>query len=287
MPISVVIPVYNEEDTIAECLDKVLQQGDVVAEIVVVDNGSTDATADIVDRLGTETARVRRIEESTPGVLAARSAGFDAATTQVIAKIDADTLVQPGWAAAIESFFADHGNDFSAITGPTTQYDMPFQRYTALVQRVLMGVEAGAGAPRHKAFSNVFGANFALTKEAWSAVRGEEPQSRDIFEDVSLSLSLAAAGRKIALVPDMRAAISGRRLRSTARSYWRYTRGLPQTYRAHGLERRARASWVSVGLARTTWMVFYVPVRMFDPQTRRWSPRLLFSRSEDRVDPHR
>lgn len=285
MPISVVIPVYNEEDTIEACLARVLAQGDAIAEVVVVDNGSTDATAEIVDAIGERFDRVRRIAEPTPGVLAARSTGFDAARAPIMAKIDADTLVEPGWADAIESFFDEHAHEYSAATGPTTQYDMPFQRYTALVQRLLMGVEATG--PDFKPFSNVFGANFALTRNAWSAVRANEPRARDIFEDVSLSLSLAEAGRTIALVPGMKAAISGRRLRSTARSYWRYTRGLPRTYRAHGLDRRALTSWVSVSLARATWVAFYVPVRMFDPQTGRWSPRLFFSQGQDRVDPHR
>ncbi|WP_206663668.1 glycosyltransferase family 2 protein [Prescottella subtropica] len=44
MPISVVIPAYNEERTIEKCVRTVLDQGDTVAEIIVVDNGSTDST---------------------------------------------------------------------------------------------------------------------------------------------------------------------------------------------------------------------------------------------------
>jgi glycosyltransferase involved in cell wall biosynthesis len=70
--ISIVIPVYNEQDTIAACLDSVLAQRSAVDEIVVVNNRSTDRTSEILDRYA---GRVVVLQELRQGVLYARNAG--------------------------------------------------------------------------------------------------------------------------------------------------------------------------------------------------------------------
>ncbi len=234
-----------------------------------------------------EFPQVRRVVESIPGVLAARTAGFDAATQSIIARVDADAYVESGWAESIEGFFEETGDEFAAIVGPMSQYDMPFQGYTAFVQKWLMGVRHDETVERFRPTTNVAGSNMAITQEAWKAAREKEPQSRDLYEDVSLSLTLQSLGLKMAVVFGMKVSTSGRRLLSSARSYWSYTAGLPATYRAHGLTKQARVNWTTVWLARATWVAFYVPLRMFDPADCSWSVRRIFTRTEDREDPRR
>jgi glycosyltransferase involved in cell wall biosynthesis len=83
------------------------------AEIIVVDNASTDRTAEIARGF----ARVRVIEESMPGVVAARRCGYRAARGSYVANIDADTVIPSGWLSrGLAAFYADPG--LVALSGP-------------------------------------------------------------------------------------------------------------------------------------------------------------------------
>ena len=85
--ISAVIPAYNVEKYIARAIDSVLAQTCPVYEIVVVDDGSTDKTADVIRSFGD---RVILIQQKNAGVSAARNAGIEAASGDWIAFLDAD-----------------------------------------------------------------------------------------------------------------------------------------------------------------------------------------------------
>src|SRR5262244_3231712 len=95
LPISVVIPAYNAAAFIAEALESVRAQTRAAAEVIVVDNGSTDASPRLAEAAG---ACVLRLER--PGVSRARNVGIRAATQPWIAFLDADDLWQPDKLAA-------------------------------------------------------------------------------------------------------------------------------------------------------------------------------------------
>ncbi|GCE43854.1 probable glycosyl transferase [Rhodococcus wratislaviensis] len=288
MPISVVVPAYNEEDVIGRCLKDLLGQGDVIGEIVVVDNASTDRTAQIVTQISTDHPKVVIVREERPGVLPARNTGFDSATLDVVARIDADTLVEPGWAQAVEDFFTNTGEEFGAVVGPFYQHDMPFRRLSEAMQRAIVRFSSDGGQTEtYRVIKNIAGGNMAIRRNAWSAVRDLVTTRNDVYEDVDLSLALTEAGQKMAIVHEMKASVSGRRMKTGFRSYWRYTAHLPATFAARGLHSQARLSWVSVWIARLFYIVFYVPNRAFDPHTRKWNLKLLLSGTEERVGPNR
>lgn len=90
MKISVIVPVYNGAKYIAQCLDNVLAQTFKDLEIVVVDDGSTDGTADIVLR---DYPSVRLVSQPNRGAAAARNAGLDAAQGEFFHFIDVDDLI--------------------------------------------------------------------------------------------------------------------------------------------------------------------------------------------------
>jgi GT2 family glycosyltransferase len=96
----VVVPVYNGEGTIAECLDSLLalEYPEERVELLVVDNGSRDGTAGVLRPYGD---RIKRLEESTRGPAAARNAGLRAAEGDVVAFTDADCRVERDWLRAI------------------------------------------------------------------------------------------------------------------------------------------------------------------------------------------
>jgi glycosyltransferase involved in cell wall biosynthesis len=98
--VSVIVPAYNAEETIAECVDSVLAQAypQERFELIVVDNASTDATSEVVRAYG---ERLRVVHESRRGAAAARNAGLASASGDVAAFIDADCVAVPGWLRAI------------------------------------------------------------------------------------------------------------------------------------------------------------------------------------------
>ena len=90
--VSVIIPAYNAEEFIDEALQSVLRQTHRELEVIVVDDGSTDATRARVRAHGD---RVRYIHQMNAGVGAARNRGLDAATGDYVAFLDADDLWRP------------------------------------------------------------------------------------------------------------------------------------------------------------------------------------------------
>ncbi|MFZ9033203.1 MAG: glycosyltransferase family 2 protein, partial [Anaerohalosphaeraceae bacterium] len=87
LKISAVIPAYNAEKYIARSINSVLNQTCPVDEIIVVDDGSTDSTAEVIKSYG---GKVRYIHQQNAGVSAARNTGIQAATCEWVAFLDAD-----------------------------------------------------------------------------------------------------------------------------------------------------------------------------------------------------
>lgn len=87
MKISAVIPAYNSEQTIGRAIESVLKQTRPADEIIVIDDGSTDATADTVRAFGD---KVRLIQQENAGASVARNTGIQAAAGEWVAFLDAD-----------------------------------------------------------------------------------------------------------------------------------------------------------------------------------------------------
>jgi glycosyltransferase involved in cell wall biosynthesis len=95
MLVSVVIPAFNAERYIEETLHSALNQTYESIEVIVVDDGSTDRTSDIVKRVGATDSRVWLIHQANAGVAIARNRGIEAARGQFIAMLDSDDLWHP------------------------------------------------------------------------------------------------------------------------------------------------------------------------------------------------
>jgi glycosyltransferase involved in cell wall biosynthesis len=105
LTISFVVPAYNEEALIASCLYAILAETSRVgcrAEIIVVDNNSTDRTRQIAAAI----PGVVIVDEPQRGLVQARRAGCLAARGRLIANIDADTMIPPGWLDTVLAVFA-------------------------------------------------------------------------------------------------------------------------------------------------------------------------------------
>lgn len=92
--ISVIIPVYNVEKYLEQCLDSVINQTYRNLEIILVDDGSTDTSGYICDRYGEKDARVKVVHKKNKGVSAARNAGLDLASGDWIGFVDSDDYLE-------------------------------------------------------------------------------------------------------------------------------------------------------------------------------------------------
>src|SRR4051812_12704913 len=92
---SVIIPIYNAEQYIAETLLSALAQTHRNIEIIVVDDGSTDGSAAVVKLIAASDARVRLISQPNRGVAHARNCAIAEAQGEFIAPLDADDLWHP------------------------------------------------------------------------------------------------------------------------------------------------------------------------------------------------
>ena len=104
--LSVVIPLFNKATWIEAAVRSVLDDGDRVAEIIIVDDGSTDGGGDIVD--GFDDPRVRLIRQRNGGVSRARNRGIETATSDWIVFLDADDYWLPGFGNELGSLAADY-----------------------------------------------------------------------------------------------------------------------------------------------------------------------------------
>ena len=95
--ISVIIPVYNAADYLGACMDSVLAQQEPELEIILVDDGSTDESGTICERYRQQDSRVQVLHRPNGGAAAARNAGLAQASGTLIAFVDADDRVCPGY----------------------------------------------------------------------------------------------------------------------------------------------------------------------------------------------
>lgn len=181
MRISVVVPVRDDARLLERCLEALARQTRVPDEIVVVDNGSSDDSADVAAESG-----ARLVSEPVPGIPRAASAGYDAATGDVIARIDADTVCPPDWVARIERRFAeDPSLDF--VTGDATFYDGSAVR-DWLGRHFYIGAMYVALTPV-LGHAPLFGSNLAMRASAWREISPEvHREATGIHDDLDLSL---------------------------------------------------------------------------------------------------
>ncbi|BEL05319.1 glycosyltransferase family 2 protein [Actinoplanes sichuanensis] len=259
MLISIVVPVYNEEHFLRACLDAILAQREPVHEVIVVDNGSDDGTSRILDEYA---GRVVMLHEPLAGVQHARNRGLDAATGDVIGRIDADTRLDPGWTRAVRETFA--ATIVQAATGPVTYYDM-----------TPTGLVDGGDALFRRVWGRgrldwLLGANMAIRSTAWHLVRAELCTDGGVHEDIDLGIHLHRAGLAAVFAPGMRAGTSARRIQNRFRDYSSYTRMTEHTYQRHLGRRGAYArAWVTGRIQLALFPVLRLAHALAQP--RRWA----------------
>ena len=95
VPVAVIVPMYNGERTVGSTLESVCRQTYGALDIIVVDDGSTDASASIVESYARRDPRIRMLRQQNSGVAAARNFGAASTDAEFLAFVDADDLWAP------------------------------------------------------------------------------------------------------------------------------------------------------------------------------------------------
>ncbi len=230
--VSIIIPAYDEELAVERCLAAAVDQEVPAWEIIVVDNRSTDGTADVVRRVaaGHPRATIRLLHQSAAqGLVPTRNLGFASATGDVLGRIDADTIVDRGWVARVAQEMRDPA--VGAVTGPVTYYDLPMIGATRFSDDLVRRGFRSLGSR----YPFLYGSNMAIRADAWRAIQHVAClDSEDLFhEDIDLSIHLHEAGIAVSYLSSMRAAVSARRLSSSSASFGDYTSRFQRTYAHH------------------------------------------------------
>lgn len=200
LTVTVVIPVLDDAPQLAVCLASLAAQTRRPDHVVVVDNGSSDDSAAVARAAGATV-----LHEPRRGIGSATSLGYDAARDDVIARVDSDSVLPPGWLARGTSWFADPL--VTAVTGPghfrglgpvaTRVWDVVYMRaYFTLMAGAL-------GRPP------LFGSNMFMRRSAWQAI-GHRVHRDDamVHDDVDLSIQFDPTWRTV-LDPGLVASVSG------------------------------------------------------------------------------
>lgn len=195
MSISVVIPAYNSESLIAETLASVVGQTLKPAEVLVIDDGSTDGTAGVADGFGPP---VRVIRKANSGQGASRNFGVELATSEWIAFVDADDLWEPNKLERQMEELARHPEAEVCYTGRVEMlhYD----------ERPRLGKVITVPGPedlRKSLFHNTtfLPSSVVIRKSTFQAIGGFDPHFR-LVQDWDLWLRLLHAGTKFAACPE-------------------------------------------------------------------------------------
>jgi O-antigen biosynthesis protein len=220
--ISVVVCSYNGERTIRDCFEGLLRLEYPNFEVIVVDDGSTDATAAVTREYG-----FRLISTENRGLSNARNTGLEAATGEIVAYLDDDAYPDPHWLTYLAATFMT--TKHAGVGGPNV----------APPNDGLTGdcVANAPGNPVHVLLSDqeaehIPGCNMAFRKSCLEAIGGFDAQFRTAGDDVDLCWRLQQQGWTLGFSP---AAMVWHHRRNSVRAYWKQQLGYGQ---AEGLLER-------------------------------------------------
>lgn len=107
--VSVIVPVYNNEKFLGECVESICRQTYVDLEVILVDDGSTDSSGTICDKLAMSDPRIRVVHTSNSGVSAARNTGIDMASGSYMMFVDSDDAIHPEMVRTLVNMTATEG----------------------------------------------------------------------------------------------------------------------------------------------------------------------------------
>ena len=194
LKLSFVIPAYNEELYLGKCLDSMVSEISLTnrnAEIIVVNNASTDRTGAIAASYPS----VIVVDEPCKGIVKARDAGYRAATGDLIANIDADNMLPPGWLDKVFEEFS-RNERLVALSGPLVYYDLSWLH--RLQTKTFYVIGYATYLVNHFVLRKggmLQGGNFIVRRSALEAIGGFNTDIDFYGEDTDIARRMQEAGR--------------------------------------------------------------------------------------------
>lgn len=266
MRVSIVIPVYNEAERIHDCLEALARQTVPPFEVIVVDNNSTDGTS----ALAAAFPFVRVLHEKRQGVVYARDRGFNAVRGDIIARIDADTLVPADWTAHLIQLFT-HA-DVHLVTGSVRVREIGAARLASRVDlfwRRYLAKRLGARV-------GLQGANMALRRSVWQSVRHNVCHASGLHEDFDLGIHAYDQGYNARFDDGLKVSVCHRQGNAGFRRFASYAMTSPRTYLRHGYK-EGRVMYRVVAFVLVAYPIIMLLSRGYDERLGRFSLTKLFS----------
>ena len=211
--VSVVICAYDAERTMRDCLQSLRRLDYPNFEVVIVDDGSRDRTADI----SMDFPEFRLIRQPNKGLSVARNVGMRAALGEIIAYTDSDCVVDPHWLTLMVRSMIE--NNFDGCGGPNYA---PHEDGW-----IEASCAASPGAPCQVLVANdraehLAGCNMLFSKAALAKIGGFDPQFTSAGDDVDICWRMLDAGFKLGFSP---AAFVWHFRRNTVKAYYGQQRG--------------------------------------------------------------
>ena len=220
-PLDVVIPTRNRPDRVAECVDSILASGYERVRVIVVDNDpSGPETADLVAGRTDWAKRVQYVYERRAGTSLARNRGIEHATADLVAFVDDDVIVDPGWPAGLVAAFLEEP-EAGCVTGPivaaelNTRAQMWIEEYGGFSKGFVRRVSSTRSdspddVPLFPYAAGTYGsgANMAFRRETIIDVHGFDPAlgigtAARGGEDLAAFAGALLSGRRLVYEPSM------------------------------------------------------------------------------------
>lgn len=192
--VSVIVPVYNVEKYLRQCLDSILGQTYKNLEVIIVDDGSTDSSADIIKEYKKKDNRIVTISQKNQGLSAARNVGIKKANGDYIMFVDSDDWIAPDIVEYLRPGRADVSicSHYESSEGKNVSFNKSFKRksmnpkmaLTAMLKEHGFMVSAWGKLYKKDLFEDVF---FPVGK---------------LHEDLGTTYKLILASKKVVFLPE-------------------------------------------------------------------------------------
>ena len=192
--LSIVVPVYNVEGYLSECLESILCQPMRDLEVILVDDGSTDSSGRIATRFARSSPRVRLLRQANAGLGAARNAGARAARGHMLAFVDSDDTLPSDAYTHMVSTLERTGSDF--VVGKLVRdrdgvkSAMPLMRRNHERQRLAITLEE-----MPEILADVFAVNKVFRRSFWDDAGLSFPDRLRYEDQIALTSAFLTAGR--------------------------------------------------------------------------------------------
>jgi glycosyltransferase involved in cell wall biosynthesis len=211
MKLSFVIPAWNEEKYIGQCLESIIREVKKTShdvEIIAVNNASVDKTREII----LSYPEVKLVDEPKKGLPQARQAGFMASSGDLIANMDSDSILPPLWIEKVFQEFYQNEN-LVALSGPYIYYDLSGLANIGVKLFYVLGIISHFFA--HYVFRKgaaIQGGNFVLKRTALEKIGGFDVSIKFYGEDTDIARRIQKVG-KVKFTFGFLMYTSGRRLK--------------------------------------------------------------------------